>query len=50
MKVALLKLHDFKDGTVVEFITVILVLYMTARKGKHYRNQRSSLEISASLQ
>lgn len=40
MKIALLKLHDFKDGTVVEFIKVILVLYMTARKEKHDRKSK----------
>ena len=40
MKAALLKLHDLKDGTVVEFIKVILVLHMTARKGKHDRKSK----------
>lgn len=35
MKVALLKLHDLKDGTVVEFIKVILVFHMTVRKRKY---------------
>lgn len=40
MKVALLKLHDLKDGTVVEFIKVILVLHMTARKRKHNRKSK----------
>lgn len=40
MKVALLKLHDFKEGTVVEFIKVIFVLYMTTRKGKHDRKSK----------
>ena len=37
MNVALLKLHDLKDGTVVEFIKVILVLHMTVRQRKHDR-------------
>lgn len=40
MKVALLKLHDLNDGTVVEFIKVILVFHMTVRKRKHDRKSK----------